>query len=264
MLKLRIITAVIGLPILVAAVWFGTPWFTILIVAMAAIASFEFYKMSGNLGLQPLSLFGIFWTVLLVASQHCQYDATIPLLVTLGIVIPAIWLLIRPSGRNALASWALTIAGILYIGWMLGWWVSLRNLDNGREWVFFGLIATFANDTCAFFCGRTWGTKPLAPSISPGKTWQGAIGGGLATIAISIILKALLHLPTNYWQIALLGCLTSIFAQLGDLTESLFKRNAGVKDSGRLLPGHGGILDRVDSLIFTGAIVYYWVILTGL
>lgn len=140
----------------------------------------------------------------------------------------------------------------------------MRILDNGREWVFFGLIATFASDTCAFFCGRAWGTKPLAPSISPGKTWQGAIGGGLATIVISIILKALLRLPADYWQIALLGCLTSIFAQLGDLAESLFKRNVGVKDSGRLLPGHGGILDRVDSLIFTGAIVYYWVTLTGL
>lgn len=263
MLKLRLITAAIGLPLLIAAVWFGAPWFTILVAAMAALGSFEFYRMSNNLGLQPLHIFGAIWTVVLVIGQHCKYSLTIPLLVTLGIVIPAVWMLFRRSREKAFVEWALTIAGILYIGWMMSWWVGLRNLELGREWVFFGLFATFANDTCAFFCGRTWGTKPLAPSISPAKTWQGAIGGSIATIVAAIILKAVFHLPSTYLQIALLGCLLSVFAQLGDLLESLFKRNAGIKDSGTMLPGHGGILDRIDSLIFTGFIVYYWAIFTG-
>lgn len=263
MLKLRILTAVIGLPFLIAVVWFGTPWFTIIVAAMAAIGSFEFYRMGDNLGLQPLWIFGVAWTIVLVASQHCEYSATMPLLVTLGVVIPAIWMLFRRSREKALVGWAFTIAGILYIGWMMSWWVGLRNLELGKEWVFFGLFTTFANDTSAFFCGRTWGTKPLAPSISPAKTWQGAVAGGIATIVAAVILKAVFHLPSPYLQIALLGCLISIFAQLGDLLESLFKRNAGVKDSGKLLPGHGGILDRIDSLIFTGFVVYYWVLLTG-
>lgn len=262
MLKLRIITAVAGLPLLIAAVWFGTPWFTIIVAAMAAIGSFEFYRMCHNLGFQTLRSFAVVWTVLLVAGQHCKYDVVTPLLVTLGVVVPAVWMLIRRNRERAFVEWAFTIAGILYIGWMMSWWIGLRNLEMGREWVFFGLFTTFANDTCAFFCGRTWGRKPLAPSISPGKTWQGAIGGGIAAVIVSVALKAVLQLPSTYLQVSLLGCLVSIFAQLGDLLESLFKRNAGVKDSSKLLPGHGGILDRIDSLIFTGFIVYYWVIFT--
>lgn len=263
MLKLRIITAIIGLPLLIGAVWFGAPWFTIIVAAMAAIGSFEFYRMGNNLGSQPLWIFGVLWTVLLVASQHCKYHATMPLLVTLGVVIPAIWILVRRSRERALTDWSLTIAGVLYIGWMISWWVGLRNLEFGKEWVFFGLFSTFANDTCAFFCGRAWGTKPLAPSISPAKTWQGAVGGGIATIIAAVVLKTVFHLPPTYLQVALLGCLLSIFAQLGDLLESLFKRNAGIKDSGKLLPGHGGMLDRIDSLVFTGFIVYFWVTLTS-
>ncbi len=262
MLRLRVITAVIGLPLLVAAIWFGAPWFTVIVAAMAAIGSFEFYRMADNLNSQPLRIFGVVWTAALVISQHSRDSILVPLLVTLGIVIPAIWILIRRNRERAFISWTVTVAGILYIGWMMSWWVGLRTLELGREWVFFGLFTTFANDTCAFFCGRAWGTRPLAPSISPAKTWQGAIGGGIATIIAALALKAIFHLPSTYLQISLLGCLISIFAQLGDLLESLFKRNVGVKDSGKLLPGHGGILDRIDSLIFTGFIVYYWVMLT--
>ncbi len=263
MLRLRIITAVIGLPLLIAAIWFGAPWFTVIVAAMAAIGSFEFYRMADNLGARPTWVFGVIWTTALVFSQHYRYSELMQLLIALGIVIPAIWVLSRRNRERALISWALTIAGILYIGWMMSWWVGLRELELGREWVFFGLFATFANDTSAFFCGRTWGTRPLAPSISPAKTWQGAIAGGVATIIAAIALKTILRLPSTHLQISLLGLLISIFAQLGDLLESLFKRNVGVKDSGKLLPGHGGILDRIDSLIFTGFIVYYWVIFTG-
>lgn len=259
MLKRRIISALVGLPFLVAAVWFGAPWFTILIAAMAAIGSFEFYKMVSNISLQPLGFFGIFWTILFVASRHCPYPYTTPLLITTALIIPAIWMLARPPREKALINWALTVVGIFYTGWMLSLWVDLRGLEDGREWVFFGLLSTFTNDTCAFFCGRTWGTRPLAPSVSPAKTWQGAISGAVVTIVVSMLLKFILQLSPSYWQIALFGCLISIFAQLGDLVESLLKRNVGVKDSGIFLPGHGGILDRVDSLIFTGAIVYYGV-----
>jgi phosphatidate cytidylyltransferase len=263
MLRLRIITAAIGLPILVAAVWFGTPWFTMLIAAMAAIGSLEFYKLGSQLGLQPLAPFGVLWTILIIASQHSSSNVPEQLLVTSGIIIPAIYFLARRNRERALTGWVFTIAGIMYIGWMMRWWVGLRNLDHGMEWVFFGLLATFINDTCAFFCGRAWGTRPLAPSISPSKTWQGAIGGGIATVLIAVPLKVVLHLPITHLEAIFLGSLLSLFAQLGDLLESMLKRNAGVKDSGSLLPGHGGMLDRIDSLIFTGVIVYYWALFTS-
>ena len=156
------------------------------------------------------------------------------------------------------------MAGILYIGWMLSYWVELRSLEAGKELVFWAMFTTFASDTSAFFIGKAWGKHALAPSISPGKTWEGAIGGLLASIIASLILRTIFPLPFSYWQIAILGCIISLFAQLGDLAESLLKRNTGVKDAGKLIPGHGGILDRIDSLIFTGVIVYYCVTLIKL
>jgi len=157
-------------------------------------------------------------------------------------------------------------SGVFYVGWMLSYWVNLRILEDGKGWVYLAILTTFANDTGAFFVGRAWGKHKLASAISPGKTWEGALGGLLSAtmgaIIVFLILNLLSPLPLGYWQIILLGCLISLCAQLGDLVESLLKRNMEVKESGKLLPGHGGILDRFDSLIFVGAMVYYYVIWT--
>ncbi|OGO60053.1 MAG: hypothetical protein A2Z36_01810 [Chloroflexi bacterium RBG_19FT_COMBO_48_23] len=264
MLRHRILTAVIGLPLLVAIIWFGEPWFTILIAAMAVLGSWEFYRMTRQSNIQPITYFGMVWVLLFVINPHCPYHLTVPFLITSAIVIPLIWLLFRSPREQAFANWAWTIAAILYIGWMLSYWVELRSLEAGKELVFWAMFTTFASDTSAFFVGRAWGKHALAPSISAGKTWEGAIGGLLASIVISLILGIIFPLPFSYWQIALLGCIISLFAQFGDLVESLLKRNAGVKDAGNLMPGHGGILDRLDSLIFTGVIVYYCVVLATL
>jgi phosphatidate cytidylyltransferase len=264
MLRHRILTAVIGLPLLIAIIWFGEPWFTILIVVMATLGSWEFYRMAGQLKLQPITYFGMAWVLLIVLSPHCPYAATIPFLITSAIVISLIWLLFRSQREQAFTNWAWTIAGILYIGWMLSYWVELRSLEVGKELVFWAMFTTFTSDTSAFFVGKAWGKHALAPSISPSKTWEGAVGGLLASIIASLILRTIFQLPFSYWQIALLGCVISLFAQLGDLVESLLKRNTGVKDAGKIIPGHGGILDRIDSLIFTGVIVYYCVVLATL
>jgi phosphatidate cytidylyltransferase len=264
MLRHRILTAVVGLPLLIAVIWFGEPWFTILIAVMAALASFEFYRMAGGLRVQPITYFGIAWVLLLIVSPHCLYPQTLPILITSAIVVSLIWLLFRRPRDQAFASWAWTMAGILYIGWMLSYWVQLRSLEGGKELVFLAMFTTFASDTSAFFIGRTWGKHALAPAISSGKTWEGAIGGLLSSIVASLIISVIFILPFSYWQIALVGLIISVFAQFGDLVESLLKRNTGVKDAGKLMPGHGGILDRVDSLIFTGVIVYYFVELAKL
>jgi phosphatidate cytidylyltransferase len=147
---------------------------------------------------------------------------------------------------------------------MLSYWIGLNALENGRELVYLAVFTTFVNDIGAFFIGRAWGKHKLASTISPGKSWEGAIGGFLSAIIGALVIFAILTqfftLPFAYWQVILLGCLVGIFAQLGDLAESLLKRNMGAKDSGKLLPGHGGILDRLDSVIFVGPMVYYYVI----
>jgi phosphatidate cytidylyltransferase len=264
MLRYRILTAVVGLPLLIAIIWFGEPWFTLLIAVMATLGTWEFYRMASQLKIQPITYLGMAWVLLIVLSPHCPHAATMPFLITSAIVVSLIWLLFRSPRERAFTNWAWTMAGILYIGWMLSYWVELRSLEAGKELVFWAMFTTFASDTSAFFIGKAWGKHALAPSISSGKTWEGAIGGLLASIIASLILRTIFPLPFSYWQIALLGCIISLFAQLGDLTESLLKRNTGVKDAGKLIPGHGGILDRIDSLIFTGVIVYYCVVLATL
>jgi phosphatidate cytidylyltransferase len=265
MLKKRILTAVCLLPILIAAIWFDQPlpWLTIALALWGGLAALEFYKIisTSNPKIVPFTAFGIIWTILFIFSPHLDYDYLISILLTIAIVIPPVWLLLRQNKEDAFLSWMWTLTGILYIGWLLSHFIALRELDFGREWVFYAFFVTFASDTFAYFIGKTWGKHQLAPAISPKKTQEGALGGIFGSIVISLLFVWLFDMPINYGYAIILGILVSIFGQIGDLFESLFKRNMGIKDSGNSLPGHGGFLDRIDSLVFTGVIVYYYVIL---
>ena len=260
MLKKRIITALWGVPLLIAVIWFGEPWFSLVVAIWGLLAVFEFYRLVAASKVPPLIYFGLIWTLLFILSPHFNYDLLIPLLLTSIVILPLIWLILRPQKELAFVRWAWTIAGILYVGWLLSHLVALRGLDAGRDWVFFALFITFASDTSAFFVGRALGRHHLAPRISPGKTWEGAVAGVFGAIMVSLLLVTLLGLPLSYWQAILLGLVVSIFGQLGDLVESLFKRNMGAKESGRSIPGHGGALDRIDSVVFAGIVVYYYVV----
>lgn len=263
MLKQRVITGLWGIPLLVAAVWFAypLPWFTVLVAVWGLLAAYEFYKIVGAKA-PPLLWLGLIWTALFITVPHCTYAHATPVLLTSAIVFSLIWLLARPRKEGAFLGWAWTIAGIIYIGWLLSHLVALRGLEDGRNWVFLALLANFGSDTAAYFAGRALGRHKLAPSISPGKTWEGTIAGLLGAVVISLLftLSWPLGLPISYGAAIILGLLISVFGQLGDLVESLLKRNMGVKDSGRLLPGHGGALDRIDSVVFAGVVVYYYVI----
>jgi phosphatidate cytidylyltransferase len=262
MLKKRVITGLWGIPLLIACVWFSMPeypfpLFTALVAIWGVLAAFEFYKIAGA-KVQPLTYLGMLWTLLFIISPHLNYCSTTPLLLTSGVVVSLIWLLGRPKKEGAFLGWAWTIAGILYLGWMLSHFVALRGLADGRNWVFFALFVTFASDTAAFFVGRALGRHKLAPRVSPGKTWEGTVAGVLAAVIASLLFTLLI--PAGYWQMVVLGILVSVFGQLGDLVESLLKRNVGVKDSSKIIPGHGGFLDRIDSVVFAGVVVYYYVI----
>lgn len=273
MLKERIITSVWFVSLLVIVVWFGGgPGFTILMVVFGILAALEFYRMVAISKAPPLTYFGLVWTALLILSRNSELLPALesylkpvpvtPFLLTAAVVPPLLWLLSRRQKEGAFTSWAWTIAGILYVGWLLSYLVALRGLDAGRNWVFFALFVTWVSDTTAFFIGRRFGRHKMAPNISPGKTWEGAMGGILGAIIMSILFftPTPFHLPLIYWQAILLSILVSIFGQVGDLVESLLKRSMGVKDSGKLMPGHGGILDRMDSVVFAGMVVYYYVI----
>ncbi len=272
MLKKRIITALWGIPLLIVTVWFDKPlpWFTIFVAVWGLLAAFEFYRMVAVSGVPPLTYFGLIWTLLFILSRDADLlsilepyfnpDLLTPLLLTSAMVLSLIWLLLRPQKEGAFIGWAWTIAGILYVGWLLSYLVALRGLDDGRNWVFFVLFVTFASDTVAFFVGRALGRHHLAPGISPGKTWEGTVAGVFGAIIVSLffILPTPLILHISLWQTILLGFLVSVFGQCGDLIESLLKRNMGVKESGKLMPGHGGVLDRTDSVVFAGIVVYLY------
>ena len=277
MLKKRVITSLWGIPLVSIAVWFDQPlpWFTVLIAAWGVMAVLEFYRAVAASKVPPLTYFGLVLTLLFIISRDSDLPAVIQpyfdirLLLTSLVVLPLIWLLLQRQKDGAVAGWVWTVAGILYIGWLLSHLVALRDLDGGRNWVFLTLFATFASDTAAFFTGRALGRHKLAPDISPAKTWEGAVAGGIGAILMSLFftLPTLFTLPNplyiehfSYWQALVLGLLVSVFGQLGDLAESLFKRNMGVKDSGNLLPGHGGLLDRVDSIVFASVVVYYYAV----
>jgi phosphatidate cytidylyltransferase len=244
MLRHRILTSVVLVPLLIVVIWFGEPWFALLIAAVAGIAGWEFYCMASGAKVHPLTYLGITWIVLLIGIPLCPYTSALTILISSVVVISLLWLLLRQPRDDAFTSWSWTIAGIFYIGWMFSYWVRLRGLEIGKELVFLTMFTTFVNDTGAFFIGRTWGKRKMAPSISSGKTWEGAIGGLLCSIAASFIIALIFNLPYSYWQIAIAGLVISVFAQLGDLVESLLKRNTGVKDAGKLV---------------TGVIVYYLV-----
>jgi phosphatidate cytidylyltransferase len=278
MLKKRLLTALWSVPLVTAALWFGylgNGWlFTAFIGVGALLGIIEFCRLAIPIKITPMYVFAAVWTLALIASRTpALVDIVLPYydvhlipstLLTAGVVVSLIALLARPQKFNAFPAWAWTFAGILYMGWLFGYTVALYGVAGGRSWVFYALFCTFASDTAAYFIGRALGRHKMAPSISPGKTWEGAVGGVLGAIGISFAFLA----PTPVslagklvpWQAIVLGGAVSVFGQAGDLVESLLKRNVGVKDSGTLMAGHGGVLDRLDSIVFAIVIVYYWVV----
>ncbi len=261
MLRKRVITALWGIPLLIVAIWFDEPlpWFTVLAAVWGLLAVLEFYKITAVSKVIPLLIFGLIWTLLFIIYPHLDYKNILPILLISAVVLSLILLVIIRQREGAFTNWAWMMAGILYVGLLLSYLVALR-LDADRGWLYLAIFATFGSDTAAYFIGRVIGRHRLAPRISPGKTWEGAIAGLFGSVIISLLftLPTPLQLPLSYGQAILLGVLVSIFGQIGDLVESLLKRSAGVKESGNLMPGHGGLLDRMDSIVFAGVVVYLY------
>ena len=236
--------------------------FTILVVVLGLPAVYEFFRITGVSKNLPFTIFGIVFTLLFILYPHLGYANSLPIILTSGLILSLILLVFLPVKEGAFQHWAWMMAGILYVGWLLGLMVFLR-LEAGRNWVFLALFTTFASDTAAYFIGKAFGKHKMAPKISPGKTWEGAIAGvfGAVILSMCFTLSTPLQLPFNCGQAIILGILISVFGQIGDLAESALKRSGGVKDSGNLMPGHGGMLDRMDSVIFAMAVIYLYYIL---
>ncbi len=267
MLRHRVLSAIIAIPLLILAIWFEAPWFTLLVSLVAVLAYRELSSMPSRPIWAGVPILGGLWMLALILNAHFVNDyssntvlmGVASAIAGSAIVFSLVGATLQRQGASeeGVNPWAWHAFGVVYLGLLACFWVLLMN-TQGREWVFLALFGTFAVDTTAYFVGRAWGRRKLAPSVSPGKTWEGAAGGLLGGTAGCVLLSFLLGLDMPYWQAAVLGMLLAVAAQIGDLVESKLKRISGVKEAGGLIPGHGGMLDRLDSILLTGVVVYYW------
>lgn len=269
----RLISASIGLPILLTAVWLGLPWYSAFIFIVAMASALEMMRLAGILQSKLCLAFTLILTAFFITGAHTRaltgepYSLQIPFLdfinfeyVMLAACYIAASRLAFDAGIMRELGFVTALRICIYVGGFLSYAVLLRGLDQGMEWTLLALIAVMATDTTAFLVGRAIGKTPLAPSISPGKTREGAAAGFLGAIAATTGAALVMGLGVIIWEALILGAIVGVMAQLGDLVESRIKRNAEVKDSGWLIPGHGGILDRIDSIVFALPAVYYFVI----
>lgn len=272
----RLVSASIGLPILLTAVWLGLPWYSAFIFIVAMAAALEMMRLAGILQSKLCLAFTLILTAFFITGAHTRaltgepYSLQIPFLDFLDfinfeyVMLAACYIaasrLAFDAGMMRELGFVTALRICIYVGGFLSYAVLLRGLDQGMEWTLLALIAVMATDTTAFLVGRAIGKTPLAPNISPGKTREGAAAGFLGAIAATTGAALVMGLGVIIWEALILGAIVGVMAQLGDLVESRIKRNAEVKDSGWLIPGHGGILDRIDSIVFALPAVYYFVI----
>jgi phosphatidate cytidylyltransferase len=257
----RFLTASILIPIVLLGIFWGGILFLFLVLAAVVLGEWEFYRLMEAKGIVPLRWFGILFGILLGVSVYFGGDSYVATGLAVAILLLMASQLRRRSVEGAIATTSTTLLGILYVAWLLSHAILLRNIENGLGVFYLVLVlaATYLGDTGAYFVGRQWGRHKLAPLVSPKKSWEGLVGGIFASIVAVFIIRSIFHSDMGTISCGVLGVLLSVGGLLGDLAESLFKREAQVKDSGGLFPGHGGLLDRVDSLLFTLPIAYYYI-----
>jgi phosphatidate cytidylyltransferase len=235
--------------------------FFVFVLAGIVLAQYEYYRLYFSEKWTPNIGLGLVLGVLVASAFAVDTPVSGELIVSL-IVVTALLIQVG-TGReikSGLLDSAVVVFGVFYIAWLLSHMILLRGLEQGPYLIFFLFLVTWANDTGAYYTGKLIGKHQMSPKISPSKTWEGTAGGLMASVAAAFICRGW-FLPSLPVSDALgLGLLFGVMAPLGDLCESVLKRSAGVKDSGRLIPGHGGILDRIDSLIFTTPTFYYWLL----
>jgi phosphatidate cytidylyltransferase len=260
MLRTRVITAVVALPLVVAIVYFGGVWFAAGVGLFCLVAGWEYVQMMKKGGYTPNLVLTLALIALLIAQGYWP-SLDLGVILSVALVVSLVWQMSRADSPAPTADWALAIAGGLYIGWGMGRLVALRQLDNGLAWVCLALVTTWTADSFAYFIGRTIGCHKFWPRLSPKKTWEGCLGELLGGPIGAAVMAAVFSL--DWTQALVAGVLVAVVAIFGDLSISLMKRHVGVKDSSNLFPGHGGFLDRIDSLLFVSMVVYYYVLWSG-
>ena len=260
----RLYAAMVFIPLFYLLVRYLPPIaFFGLVVGASWLALVELYRLHFQPRVATMAIMlGLVMTTLVLS--HLQWPEAVPLHPVLLLTLAAtllFHLLSKQDLSRSLVDISVLIFGTLYIGFALGHLLLTRALPDGIFLVFFVILVTWAGDTGAYYAGVSMGRTPLAPRISPNKTVEGLLGGCLLAVVIALIARAWFIPSFTIVDAVVLGILLTVAGLIGDLSESMLKRGAGVKDSGGLIPGHGGMLDRLDSLLLTAPAYYYYVTL---
>ena len=272
MLRDRARSAAILVPPLLIAMWLGGAWIALVVALLVILAGIEAFRLLTSAGHASMPALGVVLAVIVALGDSVtQLPGGSGLMLTgLGVVLVGMGALTRLDPREGLAVFATTTFGALYVG-LLGFVARLGStgsavdptsllggLGADRAWILALVLVVWAFDTFAYVVGRRFGKHPFMSHISPSKTLEGVIGGAVAAAIVGAVLVALLGRP---WILGLgFGLLVGAAAQAGDLAESMLKRAAGAKESGTLIPGHGGLLDRVDSFLFAAPVAFFYVV----
>jgi phosphatidate cytidylyltransferase len=265
----RVLTALILIPLVLLLVFLGPGWlFTLAVAAIAALAAWEFLGLAEKSGATPPRIAVLVAVLALFAGNFVwdQRDQTTALLGILSLALLVYCTFFRPV-EQMMADASTSIFCLFYVGMTLVALLALREEANGPSLLAFLFCVVWAGDTAALYVGRAWGRHKMAPTLSPNKTWEGTLGSVVGSLLATGLLLGLARLfdlwdkvwlsyPEDLWYWLGLAIVVNVAAQAGDLAESALKRSAGVKDSGSLLPGHGGVLDRIDALLLAAPVLW--------
>lgn len=262
-LKQRVLSAIVMIPPVIITAWLGGWWFTALVALLAGLAAWELCSLLAKTEHSPLHYLGVPIAVLLVLEGQLPPNAQrLQILLVVAILLGLTVMLFRATPRPG-NDWLLTLAAGLYLGMTLRFLPLLRGLESGLGWVAVTALVTWITDSGAYFIGSRFGKHKLWPRVSPKKSWEGLVGGMVVGVIAAILLAPWLIPGLPWWQGLLIGLVIGIAGLFGDLSESVFKRQVGEKDSSHLIPGHGGFFDRIDSFLFVGPCVYILALILG-
>jgi phosphatidate cytidylyltransferase len=281
-MALRIVTGAVLIAVVVTLVWWGPAWLLAIVAAIVAIlALLEFFSLGERVGLRAFAKWTIVCAALLFYSQYAAGNVetrffgvdiillrnvvstaisleTVLLIFLFGAV--GIGLATRRPLQDVLPAISVSSAGLLFVALPFSYLVRINEIEHdGRALILFTLALIWAGDTFAYFVGKFFGRVPMAPALSPKKTWEGGIANLIGSLLVGWVTAEWVHGPARIF--VTIAIVANVAGQMGDLIESAYKRGAGVKDSGTLIPGHGGVLDRIDSLILAAPVVwviYHW------
>ena len=265
-MKTRILTAIVLIPLLVLVLLSGSPVIAAAVIIISTVGMYEFYKATGLKDKKCLCVLGYLAAIaipLMRGFVNPQLYAPLAYLFMFLLFV----IMLAQHKTVSVTDAAMVIFSVIYIPYFLTNLLYIRELEHGRILLWIPFIGAFLTDTCAYFAGVFLGKHKLCPEISPKKTIEGSVGGILgcmvACMLYGLLMKEAWGLDVNYINLAILGFAMSIVSQIGDLSASIIKRKFGIKDYGSLFPGHGGILDRLDSVIMIAPLVYFYIINIG-